>query len=331
MKDQVRLGLIGMGAIARHHLYQLAKIPEAVIVGIAEPNQAALERMLSQFPDLVEVPTFTDYRDLLVRADVDAVEIHTPHHQHYEQAMAVFGAGKHLLLEKPMVAHAAEARRLIDAGKDVVFMISYQRHFESNYIYIRDQVLSGALGNIQYLHGMYSQSWLRETSGSWRQVRELSGGGAFNDPGSHYVDIMLWTTGLVAESVFASMQNFNTEVDINSIVSIRFTNGAQGAVSIVGNSPLWWEEFSIWGSKEMILIRQGKLLQGSFGDKEMHLVTELPLGSNPDRNFIDAILGRDSVRVPPECGLRVVELTEAVDRSAGSGRPVKISELYTNQ
>lgn len=327
MSEQVRLGFIGMGGIARHHLRQLANIPEAVIAGVAEPSEVALAQMRKEFPSLAGVPVFSDYRQLLEKVALDAVEIHTPHTQHYQQALDVFAAGKHLLLEKPMVCSTVDAHKLIEAGKNVVFMVSYQRHFDGTYIYIRDQVRAGALGKIQYVQLLLSQNWYRGTMGTWRQQKALSGGGQFNDSGSHIVDIMLWTTGLTAESVFAYMKNYDSEVDIDSAASIRFTNGAQGTISIIGDSPLWWEEYSIWGSEGMMLIRQGKLYEARFGDKELTPVVALPGNSNPDRNFIDAVLGRDTVKVPPECGLRVIELTEAAWKSAELGRPVRVSEL----
>ena len=50
----------------------------------------------------------------------------------------------------------------------------------------------------------------------------------------------------------------------------------------------------------------------------------LPEASTPDRNFFDAILGRDTVQVPPECGLRVIELTEAAWESARTGAPTRV-------
>ena len=60
----------------------------------------------------------------------------------------------------------------------------------------------------------------------------------------------------------------------------------------------------------------------------MHEVTEeLPPSSTPDQNFVDVILGRDTNRVPAECGLRVIELTEAAWKSAELGRAVRVSEL----
>jgi len=327
MVERVRIGFIGAGGIARSHMKRLAAIPEAEVVAFAEPSEASMGRMVEAFPNMAEAPVFADYRDMLATVEMDAVEIHTPHTQHYQQGLDVFAAGKHLLLEKPMVCTVAHAHDLIRAAGDRVFMISYQRHFQGPYIYIREQVLGGALGEIQYVAGLQAQNWLRSQRGKWRQEKALSGGGQLNDSGSHLVDILLWTTGLVAESVFTYQRNDDTEVDIDSAVGLRFTNGAQGTLSIIGDSPMWWEEFSIWGDKGALLYRKGTILQTAYGESAMSEVTELPSDSTPDQNFIDAILGRDQVRVPPECGLRVIELTEAAWRSAELGREVRVAEL----
>lgn len=327
MADIVRIGFIGAGGIARHHMKQLAEVPEAQVVALADPSQAAIDRMLEAHPQLAEVPVCADYHDMLASVEMDAVEIHTPHTQHYQQALDVFAAGKHLLLEKPMVCEVRHAHDLIRAGSDVVFMVSYQRHFQGPYLYVRQQIQEGALGEVQFVAALQSQNWLRNTRGRWRQNKALSGGGQLNDSGGHLIDILLWTTGLAAESVFAYVENYDTEVDIDSALSLRFTNGAQGTISIVGDSPMWWEEFSIWGSEGVILYRNGTILQRSLGESEMTEVSELPPDSTPDRNFVDAILGRDQVRVPPECGLRVIELTEAAWKSAELGRPVRVDEI----
>ncbi len=327
MVDRVRIGFIGAGGIARHHMRQLAEIPEAQVVALAEPSETAVAQMVATFPELAKVPVFSDYRDMLAQVELDAMEIHSPHTLHFQQALDVLQAGKHLLLEKPMVCTVPHARALIEAGKGKVFMISYQRHFQGPYLYVREQIQRGFVGTVQYVAGLQSQNWLRGTRGTWRQQKALSGGGQLNDSGSHLVDILLWATGLAVEAVFAYCQNYDSEVDIDSALALRFTNGALGTLSIVGDSPMWWEEFSVWGSQGAILYRNGKILQRAHGQSEMTEVTELPPSSNPDRNFVDAILGRDAVRVPPECGLRVIELTEAAWKSAELGRPVKVTEL----
>lgn len=327
MANRVRIGFIGAGGIARAHMRRLADIDEADVVAFADPSEASIARMVESHPEAAELPVFLDYREMLTSVPMDAVEIHTPHTQHFQQGMDVLGAGKHLLMEKPMVCTASHARELIQAGRGKVLMVSYQRHFQGAYVYMREQVAQGAVGKVQYVAALQSQNWLRNQRGKWRQCKALSGGGQLNDSGSHLVDIMLWTTGLAAESVFAHIQNYDTEVDIDSSLSLRFSNGALGSIAVVADSPMWWEEFSIWGSNGVILYRKGTILQRAFGASDMCEVTDLPADSTPDRNFVDAILKRDEVRVPPECGLRVIELTETAWRSAELGRPVRVTEL----
>jgi len=323
---KVRIGFIGAGGMARTHMKWLADIPEAEVVAFADPSMEAIERMHAAYPETIGLPVFTDYHEMLELVEMDAVEINTPHTQHYQQAMDVLAAGKHLLIEKPMVCSVPQARDLIRARGNKVLMVSYQRHLQGPYIYIREQIQKGIIGEVQYVAALQSQGWLRGVRGTWRQQKALSGGGQINDSGSHLIDILLWTTGLTAESVFAYMRNYDTEVDIDSALSLRFTNGAQGTISIVGDSPMWWEEFSVWGSKGAVLYRNGKILQRTQ-ETEMVEVGELPPSSTPDRNFVDAILGRDEVRAPAECGLRVIELTEAAWKSAELGLPVRVAEL----
>ncbi|MHB1294550.1 MAG: Gfo/Idh/MocA family protein [Anaerolineae bacterium] len=327
MTDKVRIGFIGAGGMARQHMKWLSSVPEAQVVAFADPSEASIARMQADYPESGKVPVFSDYREMLDKVGLDAIEIHSPHTLHYQQGMDVLSAGKHLLMEKPMVCCVPHALDLIKAGQGKVFMVSYQRHFQGGYIYIRDQVQQGKLGKIQYVSLLLSQGWYRGTKGTWRQSKALSGGGQLNDSGSHIVDIMLWTTGLAADSVYANIENYASEVDIDSALSVHFTNGAMGTISIIGDSPMWWEEFSIWGSEGVILQRNGKILQSAFGEKDMREITDLPESSFPDRNFVDAILGRDTVHVPPECGLRVIELTEAAWKSAELSRAVNVREL----
>jgi len=246
---------------------------------------------------------------------------------HHRQILDCLGSGKHVLTEKPMVCSAAHAKEVMAAQGDRVLMISYQRHFQGPYIYIRDQVRSGALGELTYVAALQGQNWLNSQRGAWRSDPALSGGGQLNDSGSHLVDILLWTTGLAAEEVSATINSYDLPVDIDSAISIRFANGARGTLSIIGNSPMWWEEFSVWGSEGCLLYRNGTIMQRRFDEEIMVEPTELPADSTPDRNFVDVILGRDTNRVPAECGLRVIELTEAAWRSAELGRPVQVNEL----
>ncbi|SVD62122.1 uncharacterized protein METZ01_LOCUS414976, partial [marine metagenome] len=272
---------------------------------------------------LVGVATYHSYEEMINSVELDAVEISTPHTLHYEQIVACLESGLHVLTEKPMVCTVAHARDVIHkAGvADRILMISYQRHLQPVYRFVRNQIRCGELGEVQFISALQDQAWYRGCAGTWRQSLALSGGGQLNDSGSHLLDILLWMTGLQVEEVQAFMENFDSEVDINSAMTLRFRGGGLGNISVVGDSPGrgMWEDITIWGTKAVVYIRNGQITYNSQSQAEPTEPTGLPGATTPDGNFFDAILGRDEVQVPPECGLRVIELTQAAWESARTG------------
>jgi len=330
--DKIRMGFIGCGGNATAHIGRALEMPEVEVAALCDNSQASLSRVQERYPALAQVPTYADYRQLLDQVGLDAVEISTPHTLHFEQIMASLDKGLHVLTEKPMVCSVEHAHQVIAKAeeKQKILMIAYQRHLAPQFRYIRNQIQAGELGQIQFISALQDQNWLRLTVGSWRQQLALSGGGQLNDSGSHLLDILLWMTGLEVEEVQAFQQNFDSEVDINSALSLRFKNGALGNISVVGNSPAngMWEDLTIWGSKAVVYLRNGEITYKTALANEAHKPANLPGGTTPDRNFVDAILGRDEVQVPPLCGLRVIELTEAAWESAHTGRPAKVKRSH---
>jgi len=144
----------------------------------------------------------------------------------------------------------------------------------------------------------------------------LSGGGQLVDAGSHLLDIILWTTGTRATEVFAYVDNLGSLVDINSALAVKLDNGAEASISIVGNSPTWWEDIAFEGEGGAIFYRNDKLNRIRRGWRDILEPSMPPPSSNPDRNFVRAILGLEAVESPPTCGLYVAELTEAALNSA---------------
>ncbi|MGI6208192.1 MAG: Gfo/Idh/MocA family protein [Anaerolineae bacterium] len=329
MSDKIRIGFIGAGNIARGHAMRLHQSGLAQVVGLADPSEQSLAKLISARPELADVPTFSDYREMLDKLELDAVEIHSPHCFHPQQILDSLDAGKHVLCEKPLTSTVAEAHKVIakrdETGK--VLMISYQRHFVPAYRYMRDMAVGGKLGDINTVALILTQNWMRNSAGTWRQNAKLSCGGQLNDSGSHVVDMMLWCTGLAAKEVFAQINNFHLDVDVDSAITVRFDNGAIGNVTVLGSTPGYWEMFGIYGS-------EGSVMYDNVGGLQQHMVGSQPerpsLGeaeADPDLNFVRAILGEEEVQVPAECGLRVIELTEAAWRSAELNRPVEVAQL----
>lgn len=331
MAKKIRMGFIGCGGNASGHVKRTVETLKAdvEVVALNDTSQGSLDRLFERVPDVKGLPAFSDYREMLKKVEMDAVEISTPHTLHFEQIMASLDAGLHVLTEKPMVCTVDHARQAIARAETVkkVLMVSYQRHFGASFRFIRNMIKTGELGEIQFVSALQDQNWLRGTRGAWRQVLALSGGGQLNDSGSHLLDIILWMTDLKVDEVSAFMEYFDSEVDINSTLSLKFTNGALGNLSIVGNGPRgMWEDITIWGSRGAVYSRNGKITCQFEGGQEAFEPQGLPTRfGSPDRNFVDAVLGRDEVQVPPVCGLRVIELTEAAWASARQGgKPVKV-------
>jgi len=326
MDSKIRIGFIGSGGNARHHMGQMLSIPEALVVAIAAPNPAMIEAARRQHASLAHVPAFSDFREMLDAMAMDAVVISTPHTTHKEQILASLDAGLHVLCEKPLVCSVADAKEVIakleQSGK--VGLLSYQRHYQPEFRYIRSRIASGDLGAVTFVNALQCQNWKNGTRGTWRQDPALSGGGQLNDSGSHLLDIILWVTGLGVETVSAFVDNLGTPVDINSALTIRFRGGAQGSISIVGDAVDWHEDVTIWCEKGFFMMRNGRLQISEPAGR--YAFETMRGGSSPDRNFVDAILGRDVVHSPFTCGLRVIELTEAAWQSGASGgMPVTVA------
>lgn len=325
-KTKIRVGFIGAGGISHGHYQRLLATGKAEVVALNEPSDEMVKRFHERWPGSEKLPVYCDYKDMLKKELLDAVVVQSPHTVHYEQIHASLSKGLHVLAEKPMVCTIKHAKALIDQAKAAkrVLMISYQRHFDPCFRYMRDQIMKGKLGPVQYVQAIQCQGWLNGVRGTWRQKMALSGGGQLNDSGSHLVDIVMWVTGMKVSEVYAVQENFGTEVDINSTLAMKFENGALGSMAVIGNAGGWHEDHTIVCAKGAFYLRQGiGLIQKDEKGKEVPV--KLPkYTKNPDSNFIESILGKDVPQTPPECGLRTIEVTEAAWKSAATGKPVKV-------
>ncbi len=326
MTRNIRVGFIGAGGIAPGHYHRLAATGRAEIVALTDPSAESLARFRERCPGSDAIPAYTRYEEMLASVELDAVLVLSPHACHGEQIAASLNRGLHVLTEKPFVCGSQEARTLINLARETgkVLSLSYQRHYDPVFRYMRSAIAEGQIGEVQFVQSMQAQEWLRLTEGTWRQVHALSGGGQLNDSGSHVVDIILWVTGLQVAEVTARGEYFGREVDVNGAITFKFENGALGNLSIIGNAPAWHEDHTIIGSKGAFYLRQdGTLIQqDALGATVPCALPEY--AENPDSNFIRCILGEDTTQSPPECGLQTLLVTEAIWKAMSTGGAVRL-------
>ena len=330
------MGIIGCGNfMSAGHIGKLLSFPDVEIVGLADPSPESIARMKERFPALKGTPEYTDHRSLLADANPDAVEIATPHALHATHIIDSFEAGCHVLVEKPLVISTEEAEQALakrdEAGK--VLLVSYQRRYEPNFRYVQQVVSSGVLGKLEFVSAVLSQGWMQLSRAKWRQNPKISGGGMLLDTGSHLLDFLLFATGLEVDRVAAYSSNLSAPVEINSAVSVQFAGGCIGSVAVIGHAASSIHEaVNIFGSKGSIRLEAGRVAgrsevdisHQSYSDGPVE-VGELPDGSTPDANFIDAILGHDDVKSPGETGLAVIRFTEGIQESVRLGREVTVA------
>jgi predicted dehydrogenase len=328
---KVKLGFIGCGGIMGMHVRQLEGVKSGQIAALMDTSRTMMAKFKERFPQLADVPTFSDYEKMIDTVDLDGVIIASPHTVHAEQILTCLGKGMHVLTEKPMVCSVADAKAVMKKAqqKKRILMISYQRHFSPAFRAAREVIQSGRIGKLTYIAALQGQEWLKGTKGSWRQKPELSGGGQLNDSASHLLDIILWVSNLQPANVFARIDNRGSKVDINSSLTVQFKEGAVGNIAIIGDAPAWWEEVAYYGEKGAVYIRRDRVLlqvpnAKGWGATTEDITDKVKFQGNADKNFVDSILGKDVPQTPPIWGLRVIQLTQAAWESGKSGKPVAV-------
>jgi levoglucosan dehydrogenase len=250
----VGIGMIGYGGVARVHALAYRAIPfhyglpsgTVKIVGIADVNPKAAEAAAQELGCDVWV---SDYRELLAREDVEVVDICVPNHRHEEIILAAAAAGKHIFCEKPLAMDVAQGKRILDAVEraGVKNQLNFNFRFYPAVTRARQMVEEGFLGRVFSFRGcFYRSSYISPDKPlSWRLRKDIAGGGALFDLGSHVLDLIYYLLGdfgsvqatvdtLIKERPVAAGSKEKGPVDVDDIVlmQVRMANGALGSVEI---------------------------------------------------------------------------------------------------
>lgn len=320
---KIRIGLIGCGGFMRYyHLPQLVKNRHVELAGVADPDQSQIDALLQKADSAA--PGYADYKEMIRRENLDGVFISTPHSFHYEQVQFALNHGLHVLVQKPITIRSDHAAKLVAlAEKQSRFlMVSYQRFYDAQSVYARELVARGEIGEIRAVSCYITQKW---SISGWRIVPALSGGGFMMDTGSHVVSSMLRITGLHAAEVSMVAENYGNAVDLSSIMTIRFSNGALGSLSFFGQTERHDECLSIHGSKGCIVLRghQWKVKPLLVNDEPVTIPARLK-PATPDSTFIDWIRNGGKGYTPPRIAVDTIKLTEAAYRSVRESKPIRI-------
>lgn len=331
------IGVIGAGRIGKLHAENIVRrIPEARVPVIADVHVAAAQ----QTAESLGIAAYTaDYREILTRADVDAVAICSATDTHAQIIIEAAEAGKHIFCEKPIDFDLARIDAALAAVEKagVKLQIGFNRRFDPNFRAIREAITAGQVGEPHLL-----RITSRDPAPPPIEYVRVSGG-IFKDMAIHDFDMARYLIDSPVEEVFAAGSvlidpaiGVAGDVD-TAVTTLKFASGAIGVIDNSRQAVYGYDQrVEVFGSRGAMLAdnntpyRAALLnVEGVHSPKPLYFFLERYNESYIAelRLFIEAVL-KDAP--PPVSGIdgRVpVVIAEAALRSLRENRPVKLSEI----
>jgi UDP-N-acetyl-2-amino-2-deoxyglucuronate dehydrogenase len=339
-KGDFRVALVGCGRISQNHFDAIRKVDGLRLVAVSD----TVEERARTTGEEQGVPWFTNYADMLKKAESEVVTIATPSGLHSAQGIAAAKAGKHVITEKPMAITLEQADALLEATDTagVRLFVVKQNRLNPAIQLLKRAVDKGRFGRIYVANTTVRWNRPQEyyDAASWRGTWEFDGG-AFMNQASHYVDLIQWLVGPV-ESVIAktATQARRIEAEDSGVAVLRFRGGAIGVIEVnVLTYPRNWEgSVTIIGEKGTAKIggtavnKVEHWLFSEYDDDDKLIETA---ATNPPsvygfghegyyRNVLAVLRGHAQPETDGRAGRKSLELLLGIYESAKTGRDVPL-------
>lgn len=263
---KIRMAIIGCGRISYKHVEAIIQNKDEIelvaVCDVVEANaMAKKDEYITKIGKDVEVKVYTDYKEMLEKADIDMLSIATESGYHPEISIYCMNKGKHVLVEKPMALSIQDADRMIECANknNVKLCVSHQNRFNEPIQKLRAAVDENRFGKL--VNGTARILWNRNmgyyTQAPWRGTWQLDGGTLMNQC-IHNIDLLQWMMGGDIDTVYAQCGTFLRDIEAEDFgaIIIKFKNGAIGVVE--GSACVYpknlEETLSIFGEKGTVVI-----------------------------------------------------------------------------
>ena len=358
--DKVRIGIIGVGQIGKRHVERYQDIPEAEIVAIADIRVDEASRVAHKHGIST---TYTDYRELLARDDIQSVDVCLHNRFHAPVTIAALEAGKHVFCEKPMSWAYAEAKAMHAAAQRTGKWLQIQLStlYEPQARAAKRLIDDGHLGEIYYAKSCHYRRRGRPFvdgygTAQFVQKDTHSGGGAMVDMAVYHIARILWLLGSpalvsVTGSIYQKLDNMYPDRRASSGYSVeelgmglaRLEGGITYLIEeawAIQSDPL--EDDHVFGSKGGLRVDPLGYFT-TLSDMEMDATFDVKMADwrwhqcnpstagydNPQQHWVWAQLGRVPLMDTASLALRTAQLTEGIYLSQHLGREVTAADIET--
>ncbi|HEY4307034.1 MAG TPA: Gfo/Idh/MocA family oxidoreductase [Gemmatimonadaceae bacterium] len=333
MKDAVKIGLVGAGAIAQlAHLPVLTKMRGASVTAICDNDRPKARALADRF-GIDDV--LTDIEDLLELEELDAVVIATPNHLHEPHVLSALASKRHVLCERPLSLTSRGVERILSAAAraERTVTVANNHRYRSDVQALSRFIQGGELGKIVGVRsGAYQ--FKRAVEG-WRFRRAESGGGAFMDHGVPLLDLALWLADYpepVRVTTHMDRGRGTSAVEEAMVVQLECA-GSQSFLfdvssAYIGEEERWWfEVLAARGSARLAPLRVVKELNGRATNVSPSGAAGRESAFNQSyraelAHFLAVVRGETDYEAPTD---QVVlhKIVEAVYKSAEDGKEIR--------
>ena len=263
--EKLRIGIIGVGNIGSAHAHAIysGDVPNMSLCALCDTDASVRARLESEYEG---IPVFATHGELLASGAVDAVIISTPHYYHPPIAIDAFGAGLHVLTEKPAGVDCASVRAMCSAAKQSgkVFGVMFNQRANKLFAEAKRIMDSGELGELRRMVWIVT-NWYRKQeyydSGEWRATWSGEGGGVLINQAPHNLDLWQWICGMpekLRAECYVS-KHHNIEVEDDATIFAEYANGASATfITSTGDYP-GTNRLEITGSAGKLVLENKKL------------------------------------------------------------------------
>lgn len=342
---KIRNAIIGCGRISKNHFGAIAKHSEEMeLAAVCDNDPTSLSEHVEQY----HVPGFATLKELLAKVDCDLVTICTPSGLHPQMVIEAARAGCHVMTEKPMATRWKDGLAMVQACDEAhkyLFVVKQNRRNATLQL-LKRAVDEKRFGKIYMVH--LNVFWTRPQayydSAKWRGTWEMDGG-AFMNQASHYVDLLEWLIGPIADvQAMTGTLARNIEVEDTGVLNVRWRNGALGSMAV---TMLTWPK-NLEGSIT-IIGEKGTVRVGGVAVNEIQIwdfaeamdydktvadasyqTTSVYGFGHPlyYKNVIDVLRGRADPETDGREGLKSLEVLIAAYRSARDHKTISLPLEY---
>ena len=353
MAKPLKVGVLGVGGIARSHYPGWEASPHTELAAFCDINSEVLQRMAHEHG---VSKTYERPEDLIADKDIDIVDICTPNMYHAPLAIAAMDAGKDVICEKPLAPTPHDIRKMIEARDRNGRLLMTAQHFRFNPTAqaLKREVDGGKLGEVYH-----ARSWMLRRSGAPCRIgficKQHSGGGPCIDIGVHILDLTLWMMGFPkpvavsgvtqdklcklpgAFSNAGPIPQDDFDVEEFAAAFVRFESGATLVLEVSwllnhksgpGEDMQMWlygdKGGSHWPSNELLWTDNERgqhynmQLQNEVKGPEAHALECM--------RFAECVVDGKPSPVPAEQSLDVITILDGLYRSAAAGAEVRLDQ-----